>query len=110
MAWKLGKRDYRTLEEFLKEIRVKDRDFATDDYGGYHALIPEEQLFTGKDLTFPIEQDNSNTRHYLGRFRRRSKITSRSLEMVDLSLLLLFHFQHGSLFENLSVSIRQLFS
>ena len=57
MAWKLGKRDYRTLEEFLKEIRVKDRDFATDDYGGYHALIPEKQLFTGKDLTFPIEQD-----------------------------------------------------
>ena len=27
---------------------------------GYHRLIPDDQLFTGKDLTVPIEQDNSN--------------------------------------------------
>ena len=46
---------------------------------------------TGKDLTFPIEQDNSNIRHYLARFRRRSKVTSRSEKMVDLSLRLLHH-------------------
>ena len=46
---------------------------------------------TGKDLTFPIEQDNSNIRHYLARFRRRSKVTSRSKDMVDVSLRLLHH-------------------
>ncbi|MDR3285690.1 MAG: hypothetical protein LBS83_03335, partial [Holosporales bacterium] len=88
-----------TLQEFLDEIGIEGRDFVTDDYEAYHKLIPEYQLFTGKDLTYPIEQDNSNTRHYIGRFRRRSKITSRSIEMVDLSLLLLYHFQHGNLFE-----------
>ena len=37
-------------------------------------------------LTFPIEQDNNNICHYLARFRRYSKVTSRSLQMVDLSL------------------------
>src|ERR1700691_2461286 len=41
---------------------------------GYHRLIPESQLFTGKDLTVPIEQDNSNIRHFLARFRRRTKV------------------------------------
>ncbi|MDR0632876.1 MAG: hypothetical protein LBF84_01930, partial [Holosporales bacterium] len=76
----------------------------------YHQLIPEWKLYTGKDLTFPIEQDNSNTRHYVGRFRRRSKITSRSVEMVDLSLLLLYHVHHGGLFEKLVETFHQLFA
>jgi insertion element IS1 protein InsB len=43
-------------------------------------------LFTGKDLTFPIEQDNSEVRHHLARFRRRSKVTSRARHMVDGAL------------------------
>ncbi|MDR1333362.1 MAG: hypothetical protein LBJ69_03090 [Holosporales bacterium] len=80
---------------------MEGREFVTDDYEAYHQLIPEYQLFTGKDLTYPIEQDNSNTRHYIGRFRRRSKIASRSIEMVELSLLLLYHFQYGELLDNL---------
>jgi len=42
-------------------------------------------------LTFGIEQDNSNIRHYLARFRHRSKVSSRSRDMVDLSLRLLHY-------------------
>ena len=63
----------------------------TDDWEGYHRLIPEDQLFTGKDLTFPIEQDNSDIRHYSARFRRRTKVVSKSAKMVDLSLRLHHH-------------------
>jgi insertion element IS1 protein InsB len=74
IAWKIGNRDHRTLKEFLKEIGIKE-----------------------KDLTPPIERDNSRTRHYLARFRRRTRVSSRSMEMVDLSLRLLFHYLHGSL-------------
>ena len=55
----------------------------TDDWEGFQRVIPQEQLFTGKDLTFPIEQDNSDVRHHLARFRRRSKVTSRARHMVD---------------------------
>ena len=54
-------------------------------------MIPEDQLFTGKDLTFPIKQDNSNIRHCLARFRRRTKVVSKCRSMVDLSLHLLHH-------------------
>ncbi|MDR1034856.1 MAG: hypothetical protein LBL32_02890 [Holosporales bacterium] len=61
--WMIGKRDKETLGEFLDEIGIEGRDFVTDDYEAYHHLIPAYQLFTGKDLTYPIEQDNSNTRH-----------------------------------------------
>jgi len=64
------------------------RQFITDNWEGYHRLIPEDQLFTGKDLTFSIEQDNSNIRHFIARFRRRTKVVSKVEEMVDLSLRL----------------------
>ena len=62
-----------------------------DDWEGFHRLIPEDQLFTGKDLTVPIERDNSNIRHFLARFRRRTKVVSKTVEMVDLSLRLYHH-------------------
>ena len=65
----------------------------TDDWEGFHRCMPEDQLFTGKDLTFPIEQDNSNIRHDLARFRRRTKVVSKSEEMVDLSLRLHHHLR-----------------
>ena len=91
VAWQLGRRDAATLALFLQKIGLEGREFVTDDYEAYHQLIPENQLFTGKDLTYAIEQDNSNTRHYLARFRRKSKVTSRSLEMVDLSLRLHYY-------------------
>lgn len=91
VAWQLGRRDAATLDLFLGKIGLEGRDFVTDDYEAYHQLIPVNQLFTGKDLTYIIEQDNSNTRHYLARFRRKSKVTSRSLEMVDLSLRLHYY-------------------
>ncbi|MCL1969852.1 MAG: hypothetical protein FWF66_00020, partial [Candidatus Bathyarchaeota archaeon] len=38
--------------------------------------------------TVTIEQDNSNTRHHLGRFTRRTKVVSKCDAMVDTSLKL----------------------
>lgn len=65
----------------------------TDKWPGFFRLLPEDRHFYGKDLTFPIEQTNSDIRHRLARFVRRTKASSRSLQMVDLSLKLYNHFQ-----------------
>lgn len=94
MAWVLGGRDDATCRRLIDKVGLAGKTFVTDDWEGYHRVIPPEQLFTGKDLTFPIEQDNSNVRHYLARFRRRTKVVSRCRTMVDLSLRLLHHLQH----------------
>ena len=92
IAWVLGRRDDVTCQKLLDKIGVEGKTFVTDDWDGYHRLIPEDQLFTGKDLTVPIEQDNSNIRHFLARFRRRTKVVSKVVEMVDLSLRIYHHF------------------
>ena len=109
VSWTLGGRDDRTVKNLIDEIGLAGHTFITDDWAGFHRLIPESQLFTGKDLTYPIEQDNSNTRHYLARFRRRSKVTSRSIEMVDLSLLLLYHLSNPDVFKKYLDSFLSIF-
>jgi insertion element IS1 protein InsB len=51
-------------------------------------VLPSEQHIVGKSHTVTIERDNSNTRHHLGRFTRRTKIVSKKAAMVDLTLKL----------------------
>ena len=66
-------------------------------------------MFTGKDLTFPIEQDNSNVRHCLARFRRRTKVVSKCRIMVDLSLRLLHHLQRPAAFASYAKQLAAIF-
>ena len=82
----------------------------TDDWEGFRRNIPKDQLFTGKDLTFPIEQDNSNIRHYLARFRRRTKVVSKSETMVDLSLRLHHHLREPKNYAALASAFLSIFS
>ena len=91
LAWVCGRRDDKTCRRLLDKIGIAGKTFVTDDWEGFHRLIPGDRHFTGKDLTFSIEQDNSNIRHFLARFRRRTKVVSKTVEMVDLSLRLYHH-------------------
>ncbi len=109
MAWVLGGRDDATCRKLLDKVGVSGRTFVTDDWEGYHRVIPEAQLFTGKNLTFPIEQDNSNIRHCLARFRRRTKVVSRCRTMVDLSLRLLHHLQQPAAFARYAQTFAAIF-
>jgi insertion element IS1 protein InsB len=109
LAWELGGRDDATCRRLLDKVGIKGNIFLTDDWEGYHRLIPEEQHFTGKDLTFGIEQDNSNIRHHLARFRRRSKVTSRARHMVDGALRLLHHLRQPENFLPLRTSFLSIF-
>jgi hypothetical protein len=52
--------------------------------------------FLGKDLTFSIEASNSDIRHRLGRFTRRTKASSRSFYMIHASLKITHHLQDDS--------------
>lgn len=81
----------------------------TDEWPGFFRLLPEDRHFYGKDLTFPIEQTNSDIRHRLARFVRRTKASSRSLQMVDLSLKLYHHFQDPTNQQSILKSFLSLF-
>ena len=90
---------------------MKGKVFVTEDREGFHRLVPGKQLYTGKDLTFPIEQDHGNIRHRLARFHRRTKVVSKCEEMVAATLKLYHHYHDCP--ENLEILLgktRSIFS
>ena len=89
MAWVLGGRDSKTFKRLYNKIKhLKNCTFYTDDWDAFAKVLPPERHIIGKSGTVAIEQDNSNTRHYLGRFTRRTKVVSKKKEMVDMSVKL----------------------
>jgi insertion element IS1 protein InsB len=82
--------------------------FYTDDWAAYRQVIPPEKLTQGKKYTVGIEQNNSNVRHYLGRMTRKTKVVSKSIEMVNISLLItccLNEYNGYEVFQNIFLSI-----
>ena len=71
--------------------------YFTDRYQGYAELIPPGQLVQTKAETHGVERNNAGQRHWFARFRRRTCVVSRSVEMVDLTTALFawFHSKMG---------------
>ena len=89
MAWVLGNRDTATFRRLYDKVKhLKDCMFYTDKWSVFAEVLPPDRHIVGKGHSVVIERDNSNTRHHLGRFTRRSKIVSKKVTMVDLTLKL----------------------
>jgi insertion element IS1 protein InsB len=87
VAWVLGGRDTATFQRLYDKVKhLKKCIFYTDAWDTFAKVLPPERHIVGKAYTVGIEQDNSNTRHHLGRFTRRSKVISQKEFMVDLTL------------------------
>ena len=67
----------------------------------YADVVGNQRLRQGKRNTFKIEQNNALQRHWLGRFRRRSQIVTRSLDMLNKSLALFQRFRVNGNIEEL---------
>ena len=83
-----GRKAFNALVQKIKGYSVGH--YASDDWKIYRSL-PTQKHLVGKKHTTQIESLNANVRHYLARFRRRTRCYSKSPLMVKLSLVLLFH-------------------
>jgi insertion element IS1 protein InsB len=85
----LGNRDTETFQRLYDKVKhLKDCIFYTDAWDAFSKVLPPDRHIIGKSGTVAIEQDNSNTRHYLARFTRRTKVVSKKTRMVDVSIKL----------------------
>ena len=111
MAWVLGNRDTATFKRLYDKVKhLTSCTFYTDNWDAFIKVLPPERHIIGKEHTVTIECDNSNTRHHLGRFTRRTKIVSQKESMVDLTLKLWQALTEDSVFnefQNLALSIFQ---
>ena len=79
---------------------LKDCIFYTDAWDAFAKVLPQKRHIIGKAHTISIEQNNSNTRHHLGRFTRKTKIVSKSVEMVDISMKLWYYLTKQEIFKS----------
>ena len=84
------------LWEKIKELDVSI--FYSDHWKSYKEFVPAEKLVQTKAETYTAESYNSRIRHYLARFKRKTKCYSKSQTMMEISLKLLFLKLNGELY------------
>ncbi len=70
---------------------------ASDSWKPYENIVPKEKHVQSKAETFTVEGYNSLFRHFLARMRRKSKCYSKSVKMLELSVLLLMAHRNNQL-------------
>lgn len=70
---------------------------ASDYWKPYENIVPKEKHVQSKAETFTVEGYNSLFRHFLARMRRKSKCYSKSVKMLELSVLLLMAHRNNQL-------------
>ena len=86
IGWVIGGRNAKTFRRLYEKLKGKVKHYYTDDWKVYRKIIPAEKLTQGKKYTTGIEQNNSNIRHYLSRMTRRTKVVTKSIEMLNITL------------------------
>ncbi|MFC1659501.1 IS1 family transposase [Pseudomonadota bacterium] len=88
IAFEIGSRGAKPFKKLLAQLNKYDvRLFTADSWRVYRKLIPENKLVQSKKQTYTVESMNNKVRHYLARFRRRTCCYSKSVLMVEMSLL-----------------------
>ena len=76
----------------------------TDNYQVYESVLPKDKLVQDKAETHAIERNNCLMRHWFGRFKRKSIIVSKSVEMVNVTIALFARFRvNGDVFDILKI-------
>ena len=110
IAWQWGDRDKAPLGKLigrLEKWNVKVYD--TDAYQAYVSLIPRGKLVQTKAETHAIERNNCRMHHWFGRFKRKSIIVSKTVEMVNITVALFVRFRvNGHVFDILKIGKTEL--
>jgi insertion element IS1 protein InsB len=94
MVFVIGDRSTTTCKLLFEKIKyIPTRVYCSDHWRAYEKVIPPDMHYQGKDETYTVESKNSQIRHYLAKFRRRTKCYVKSIENVVMSLKLLIKFK-----------------
>ena len=105
IAWECGDPDKATLEKLIEKLKKWNvKVYYADEWQVYSSVIPREKLVQTKAETHAIERNNCRMRHWFGRFKRKSIIVSKRLEMVNLTVVLFARFRvNGDVSEILKI-------
>ena len=101
LSHEIGSRDTATFRRLYKKVSKITGNciFYTNNWDSFAKVLPQDRHMIGKSHTSAIERDNSNTRHNIARFTRKTKVVSHKKEMVDKSIKLWLSFQNHVVFD-----------
>ena len=95
--WEIGDRSTETLQKLHDrlETNFEVTRYYSDYWESYAEIIDWHRLTQGKEETYGVENNNGRQRHWFARYRRRTCVVSRSIQMMDLTMFLFskFHAQ-----------------
>jgi len=110
VAWVVGGRDAATFQRLYDKVKhLTACIFYTDDWDAFAKILPPDRHVIGKAHTIAIEQDNSNTRHHLGRMTRRTKVVSKNVQMIDVSIKLWCALTTAGIFQHFQETFLSIF-
>jgi insertion element IS1 protein InsB len=89
---------------------LKNCIFYTDAWETFAKVLPKKRHIIGKSHTHIVESNNSNTRHHLARFTRKTKVVSRSETAVDCTLKLWHCLTDPVIFERFKLTALSIYS
>jgi len=88
LAVEVGRRSKKAFAPMLKKLaKITCNKFCTDGYQVYNSMLPERKHRKGKQHTFTVEGMMSVVRHFLARFRRKTRCYTRSEDMAKAAVL-----------------------
>ena len=111
VGFTLGDRSADTLKPLIESIEENYSPllYCADDWKAFNKVIDPERLVQGKAVTHTVESHNASVRHWLGRFRRRTRIVSRSVQAVSESLKLIEYLHKRNGLQKLTANYLPLF-
>lgn len=87
LGYQTGTRGRTTLKKLIEKIRpIACGHYYTDEHISFRGLLPEKKYTASKRYTTTVEGINSAVRHFLARFRRKSKCYTKSEAMLHATL------------------------
>lgn len=100
VAWVIGKRNIATVKLLYEKLKhIKNCNFYTDSWKAFKEVLPADRHIVSKKETHLIESDNSNTRHFLARMTRRTKVVTKCINMLNYSLKMLYYLSDNSIYD-----------
>ena len=94
----IGNRGIETGKRLWDRVKTFSKGAVMADYWkSYKEMIPAEKLVQSKAETYTVESYNGLIRHFLARFRRKTKCYSKSEEMIKWTLILFMAKRNNSI-------------
>ena len=105
IARECGDRDKAPLGKLMGRLeRWNVKVYYADDWQVYASVLPREKWVQTKAETQGIERNKCQMQHGVRRFKRKSIIVSKSVEMVNITITLFPRFRvNGDVFEILKI-------